>query len=640
MIYLFYIAKTILISGFLAGYYLLFLRNRAFHQYNRFFLLSIPAFALLLPLINIPFPGIYMAKTGNAAVRVLQVTQGNWEEAVTISARGSLIRRLATATNATWLIYLSGALILLTGFLRSLWYIRQISHRYFFELFDDVKFFQTNEQGTPFSFFRRIFWNSQIDVHGEQGKQILRHELFHVRQRHSLDIILLETLTVFCWFNPFFHLIKKEVRAIHEFLADEWAALGTNRQDYAELLVHQSIQSKYASYFHPFFQNQLKRRIVMITKWKQLRNSYGSRLMALPIVLMVFCLFAFRIKRDGRAEKFSKNITVIIDAGHGGPDAGVISANGSTEKDISLQIASRIRDLAPEYNVTAILTRDKDELAGNTTDIRQSLVFRADLASQKGADLFLSIHVNANPNDPTANGFEIYVSDQKSVIQTRSIALGTVLTETIKKDYSIANELKERSRGVYILAHSTVPSVLLECGYLTNDRDEAFIRQEKNQDRIARDILDGIATYRNKIADHSIANTTDIPSEILVANTPVSNGTLEEDSIPKTTQIYKKVEYEAEFPGGKEAWMNFLNKTLHYPDKAIDKEIQGDVLVQFIVDTDGSISGVKATRGPSILRAEAVRVVRASGKWMPARNGNAVVKSYRLQPIKYRLERQ
>jgi N-acetylmuramoyl-L-alanine amidase len=461
--------------------------------------------AILLPCISIPIYEDHSASIGHSAMRLLQVTQGNWEEPVMINKGWGWAKGQPNIWNVIGIAYCTGSLLLLIGCMRSLLYIRRISRRYPCEPFDEIKFFQTDERGAPFSFFRRIFWNRQIDLLSESGQKILRHELFHVRERHSLDIVFLESVVILCWINPFFHFIKKEIRAIHEFLADEAASAGSSGYDYAELLLRQSIRSKYSLHIHPFFQNQLKRRIMMITKWKPNKSNFGTRLMALPVLLILFCLFAFRIKVNNQPERPSKNITVIIDAGHGGSDAGAISANGSLEKDISLQIASKIQALSTEYNVTAILTRDKDELAGNTSDIHQSLVYRTALASQKAADLFLSIHVNADPKNPVANGFEIYVSDQKTPLQKRSIAIGSLLTENIKKDYTIADELKERSQGVYILRNATVPSVLLECGYITNERDEAFIKNEKNQDKIARDILDGIVSFQNKLANHTIA---------------------------------------------------------------------------------------------------------------------------------------
>jgi hypothetical protein len=76
MIFLIYAAKTILISGLLYGYYWIFLRNKAFHRYNRIYLLSLVVIMLLLPLLKISIPGITEASGGNAAIRLLRVTNG------------------------------------------------------------------------------------------------------------------------------------------------------------------------------------------------------------------------------------------------------------------------------------------------------------------------------------------------------------------------------------------------------------------------------------------------------------------------------------------------------------------------------------------------------------------------------------
>jgi periplasmic protein TonB len=95
------------------------------------------------------------------------------------------------------------------------------------------------------------------------------------------------------------------------------------------------------------------------------------------------------------------------------------------------------------------------------------------------------------------------------------------------------------------------------------------------------------------------------------------------------------IEKEAEFPGGLVAWARFLHRTLRYPDQAIDKGIQGTVLVQFVVDVNGNISDVTAVSGPEDggLREEAMRVIRSSGKWVPALQNGRSVRAYRRQPV-------
>jgi protein TonB len=102
---------------------------------------------------------------------------------------------------------------------------------------------------------------------------------------------------------------------------------------------------------------------------------------------------------------------------------------------------------------------------------------------------------------------------------------------------------------------------------------------------------------------------------------------------------FTKVEFESTYPTGMPGWQRYLNKYLHYPDEAVNNEIQGVVVVQFIVDTEGNVSDVEAVSGPSEggLREEAVRVIKKSGKWTPAIQNGRQVKSYKKQPITFKL---
>jgi periplasmic protein TonB len=107
-------------------------------------------------------------------------------------------------------------------------------------------------------------------------------------------------------------------------------------------------------------------------------------------------------------------------------------------------------------------------------------------------------------------------------------------------------------------------------------------------------------------------------------------------------KTFTKVEIESEFPGGAAAWLRYLNKNLRYPDDAVNNEIQGTVIVQFIVDKEGNVSDVQAISGPDNggLREEAMRVIKKSGKWTPAVQNGRQVKSYKKQPIVFKLEAQ
>lgn len=109
----------------------------------------------------------------------------------------------------------------------------------------------------------------------------------------------------------------------------------------------------------------------------------------------------------------------------------------------------------------------------------------------------------------------------------------------------------------------------------------------------------------------------------------------EEEDWDKT---FTKVEIESDYPGGASAWQRYLNKNLRYPQEAQDNEIQGTVVIQFIVDKAGMVSDVEAISGPKELRDEAIRVIKKSGQWTPAVQNGRQVKSYKKQPIVFRLE--
>lgn len=123
---------------------------------------------------------------------------------------------------------------------------------------------------------------------------------------------------------------------------------------------------------------------------------------------------------------------------------------------------------------------------------------------------------------------------------------------------------------------------------------------------------------------------------------PVGDGNKGVVEVPKKEDddgIVLTVEKESEFPGGMGAWARFLHKNLNYPEDAQNNEIQGKVVVRFIVDREGNVSDVEVVSGPEQggLREEAVRVIKRSGKWVPALQNGRNVKSYKQQPITFQM---
>jgi len=278
-----YFLQAGICSGMLYGYYHFFLRNKRLHQYNRFYLLGTVLLSLLLPLLNIPVYFTDADKESSVVLNTLIDLSPASFSPVTTDV--PIITDRAAGTDLFTLLQYGYFFIVILAFLRvivSLYRIWQLYRQHPAEKLERIRFIRTLAPGTPFSFFRWLFWDDRIELHSAKGNQVFRHELFHIRQQHSIDIVCMEIITALGWLNPFFHLIKKELKAIHEFLADRFAVTENTKWEYAELLLMQAFNTR-NSLVNPFFHNQIKRRIAMITNSKKPGYQYIRKLMALPV---------------------------------------------------------------------------------------------------------------------------------------------------------------------------------------------------------------------------------------------------------------------------------------------------------------------------------------------------------------------
>ena len=505
MEYLLYLVKSLIVSATLYGYYHFFLRNRGFHRFNRVYLLTATVLSLSLPLLTISFPVISSERPGALLSNGLGgIPGGFWEErsgGTVLSASGP---DWWQRVNGWWALYLTGLVVSLVMLMRSIFYIVRIRRRYRSTQIGDVRFFETREKAAPFSFFRWIFWHERIAFSSREGQQIFRHELYHVQQGHSFDLIWMEIVCAAAWFNPFFHAMRKELTTVHEFLADESAISASDPLDYAELLVVQSIGIRQQRPGSAMFSPTIKRRVDMIMRLGNPRSGVLRRIMTAPLVLVLVGLVAFRTVPatrsgvGGAIRPAAKPFTVVVDAGHGGVDPGAINSKGVMEKDMTLLIVRTIDRLAAQYNINVILTRNSDILPGDATDKMKGLENRVTIAQQSRAAAFISIHVNQSteeaPKVDTATGMDAYISKDRK--DGDGLKLANDILQHLSKIYTVTHPVLQRDEHIYVLDHNTCPSVLVECGYLGNPTDLDFIQQESNREAIARAILQSLADMK------------------------------------------------------------------------------------------------------------------------------------------------
>lgn len=201
-----------------------------------------------------------------------------------------------------------------------------------------------------------------------------------------------------------------------------------------------------------------------------------KNIIKLVAITGVFVMLSFVSKNNDK-------LKVVIDAGHGGHDAGFVT-NELQEKQITQQIADKIKNLSGN-DVEIILTRSQDDFL--------SLQERVSLINEMKPDLVISLHINGNKNE-SAKGFEIFISKEEEK-QKNVKPLAEKLSTTIQNNTSLKN------RGIntapfFILKKSECPSILLEMGFLSNAEDKEVLTSEAGQNTMAQSISNFISDLK------------------------------------------------------------------------------------------------------------------------------------------------
>ena len=500
---LIYLLQVIVSSGILFSYYHFFLRNKKFHQYNRYYLLLATAISTFIPFLNIP---VYftLEEVKPILVKTLIIFSSEGVEENLFTGNASVQETWFTWKKMISAFYLSIFVFLFSRFIVALFRIARLVQIYPGEKIDNIHFVKADEPATPFSFLSWLFWNNKIELNSYNGQQIFRHELFHIRQKHSWDIIFLEIISMIFWINPFFHLIKKEIRAIHEFLADKFAVHENQEWDYAELLLMQVLGTPNTRLTNPFFHNQIKRRITMLTTSKKPGYQYLRKIMVLPLAAIIVALFAFtyKNKENKKALWSGKPLIIVVDAGHGGNDPGAMAQdNKYNEAQLSLEIAKTVQRLSRQYNIAVVMTREDEKFPGGVTDKNEANRQRVAITSTINPVAFISLHISTILNKEyqnTQSGIEAYISNKRN--DKGGKLLATAILQNLERLYKTLPEVKMRKvTGIHVLDQSNCPAVLLECGFINNAADMAFMSDKNNQEKIARSILEAIVKFSGEI---------------------------------------------------------------------------------------------------------------------------------------------
>lgn len=206
-------------------------------------------------------------------------------------------------------------------------------------------------------------------------------------------------------------------------------------------------------------------------------------------LIMICKLSIFPTSIKASADDF----IIVIDPGHGGIDVGVTGATGSKEAVLNLSLSKNLRDYFYSEGKTVVLTRTTDAgLYGNLTSgfKNRDLKKRVEIATQSNADLFISIHMNKYKDTNRRGGQVFYKSGCDN-----SKKLAQLIQDQLNGLKEATRECSPLPGDYYVLNNSPCPSVIVECGFLSNKEDEALLTTEEYRQKIAYCIFYATIVY-------------------------------------------------------------------------------------------------------------------------------------------------
>jgi len=280
--FLIYDVKVTLLIFVFYAFYRVLIAKETFHRLNRLIILSTATLSLILPIFAITLHKTVVVQAISAEAPAAQsaVTEGHAVTTPLLSA----VTSPDIWTTIIAVVFLAGAIFTLGHFLFSLFKLRQLisqCHQYPYK--DGATIAVSDRPVSPFSWMHTIVL-SQSDYE-DHDEALLAHEMGHIRNHHSMDVMFMELLSVIQWFNPVVWMLRDELRAIHEYEADQAVlSQGFNAIQYLHLLIRKAVGESGYSLTNGISHSTLKKRVNMITKKKSSRIKWIKVLYILPVV--------------------------------------------------------------------------------------------------------------------------------------------------------------------------------------------------------------------------------------------------------------------------------------------------------------------------------------------------------------------
>ena len=300
-----YIIQVILFQLLFLVVYEALLKKETFFSYNRGYLLLTPILAFLIPLLKIEFLGSVIPEE-TLGVMLPEVVLGN-EISQSIDSASLELKNAGISINWWALIYFSGVMVSLFIFIKKYLSLSRMFKFQQVRVEKEFRIIEIPDSTIACTFFKTIFLGASLSA--EEKQAIISHELIHVKQRHSVDLLFFELLRILLWFNPLVYIYQSHITGVHEFLADKEVVKHTEKKQYYQQLLNTAFNTQNISFINQFFNHSLiKKRIVMLQKSQSKTIAKFKYLIVLPLILLMLTYVSCGVKPKANNEPVSETV--------------------------------------------------------------------------------------------------------------------------------------------------------------------------------------------------------------------------------------------------------------------------------------------------------------------------------------------
>lgn len=635
-----YIWQSTFCLLFFFGVYFVFLRNEKAFIVTRCFILITPILAMLFPLISIPVnfdkPGISLEQTEFFRALTVQSTPDDFVATFglpEVTVQSSKLPILWEIKD--YLIFFYLTIIFLLSF-RLFWnfvQLRMIWERGWYQTKFNLKhnYFLIPTFGlTPiFSFFNKLFWDDTQDLKSEEKEQIIKHEIEHISQGHSWDVMYYQILSILFWFNPAIHLMRSALIIVHEYLADENVIRKTqNSENYPKLIVKMAFKGIDLPIGNYFIRSTTLKRIMMMKNPK--KTNWLKTAMVVPISLMLLALVSMKTERGKHLIPF--RITENIEE---------IKKLLLVSQD-SLEVGIKVKKIKNPLHYEFISPRENERLTAQIGELQyeftginsdeEYIKVRGLINNLKSTSKIAKSYPNARykhqvdvPAEPAIgmDGWNKAIIQQINVPKEEmDLGLGGVIEIefVVSKEGEIQNPIVKRSYG------GGLDKQLLEV--VQKESQNKWIAAKSNGKSVDMVMTASFAFYGSAIS------ATDSHKFFNPSPTPTFNSNFE---ITENT-VFDVVEKAPEYEGGIESWNEYIKSNIQYPKTAKQMGVEGTVYVAFVINKDGTIDQPEILRGIGAgCDEEVLRLISEAPNWIPGEQSGQKVNVRMRLPVRFKL---